>query len=83
MKRAVFTMQNGLYNLYKNSSKNVRLFCIVSESSNSTETTEKNAKPFKDIPGPKGVFGIGTLYKYFPIIGKTNHNQIYEIFVSI
>lgn len=27
------------------------------------------AKKYDDIPGPKGIFGIGTFYQYFPIIG--------------
>lgn len=27
-------------------------------------------KNFTDIPGPNGVFGIGTFYQYFPVIGK-------------
>lgn len=27
-------------------------------------------KNFTDIPGPNGIFGIGTFYQYFPVIGK-------------
>lgn len=28
------------------------------------------ARDFNDIPGPSGIFGIGTFYQYFPLIGK-------------
>lgn len=27
------------------------------------------AKKYNDIPGPKGIFGVGTFYQYFPVIG--------------
>ena len=45
----------------KQSIKFVRYFCIQNKPS--------NVKPFEDIPGPTGLFGVGTFYKYLPIIG--------------
>lgn len=38
----------------------------------SDDFVEKPVTPknFRDIPGPNGVFGIGTFYQYFPVIGK-------------
>lgn len=32
-------------------------------------TTAIKAKKYDDIPGPKGIFGIGTFYHYFPVFG--------------
>ena len=29
-----------------------------------------NARPFEEIPGPKGLPLIGTMHKYLPIIGR-------------
>lgn len=34
------------------------------------EADNTNARPFKEIPGPKGFPLLGTLHKYLPIIGK-------------
>lgn len=31
---------------------------------------QQHAKPFSEIPGPRGPFGMGTLYKYLPGIGS-------------
>lgn len=35
-----------------------------------TTTTAIKAKKYDDIPGPKGIFGIGTFYHYFPVFGR-------------
>lgn len=48
-----------------------RGFCdVVSKFANETSTTFIEAKSYESIPGPKGLFGIGTLYQYWPIVGK-------------
>lgn len=49
-----------------------RNFCdmVSSKISNTTATTATvEVKSFDAIPGPKGIFGIGTLYQYWPTIG--------------
>lgn len=38
---------------------------IVPESNEITT----NVKKYEQIPGPKGILGIGTFYHYFPIFG--------------
>lgn len=41
-------------------------------------------KAFYDIPGPKSLPIIGTLYKYLPFIGKKiKLNLIYDIYIYI
>lgn len=30
---------------------------------------DDHVKPYEVIPGPNGIFGIGTFYHYFPIVG--------------
>lgn len=35
-----------------------------------TTTTAVKAKRYDDIPGPRGIFGIGTFYQYFPVFGR-------------
>ncbi|XP_034189588.2 cytochrome P450 302a1, mitochondrial [Osmia lignaria lignaria] len=39
---------------------------------------EIQGKPFKDIPGPRSLPIIGTLYKYLPLIGEYNFTKLYE-----
>lgn len=51
--------------LIKNSVKFVRRF--------SAESKLNIVKPFEEIPGPVGPFGVGTLYKYLPVIGNVMH----------
>lgn len=34
-------------------------------------------KRFEDIPGPKSLATIGTLYQYFPIVGKSKMGNSY------
>lgn len=43
--------------------------------------TESNTsvKKYDDIPGPSGIFGLGTFYHYFPIFGKHSN----ELFVRL
>ncbi|KAJ6640669.1 Cytochrome P450, mitochondrial, partial [Pseudolycoriella hygida] len=36
-------------------------------------------KPFEEIPGPQGLFGAGTLYKYLPIIGSYKWDELHRI----
>lgn len=36
---------------------------------NIPESIADDIKPYETIPGPKGIFGIGTFYYYFPIVG--------------
>lgn len=33
------------------------------------ESTSTSAQKYDNIPGPKGIFGIGTFYQYFPVFG--------------
>lgn len=35
-----------------------------------TSASTENLKSFEDIPGPKSYPMIGTLYKYFPLVGE-------------
>lgn len=37
-------------------------------------------RPFEEIPGPKSLPFIGTLYKYFPYLGKNCLFVVIEIF---
>lgn len=57
--------------------QNTRTYCevvtkvnkdLASASSTATEATK--VKSYESIPGPRGIFGIGTLYQYLPVIGK-------------
>lgn len=53
--------------------KNHRKFCDVASRISSAPTataTISNVKSYDSIPGPKGIFGIGTLYQYWPTIGN-------------
>uniref|UniRef100_W8CDG2 Cytochrome P450 302a1, mitochondrial n=1 Tax=Ceratitis capitata TaxID=7213 RepID=W8CDG2_CERCA len=36
------------------------------------------AKPFKDIPGPRGPFGLGILYQYLPLIGRYSWLELHK-----
>ncbi|XP_053955018.1 cytochrome P450 302a1, mitochondrial [Anastrepha ludens] len=36
------------------------------------------AKPFKDIPGPRGPFGLGILYQYLPLIGRYSWLKLHK-----
>lgn len=36
---------------------------------NIPESIVDDVKKYENIPGPKGIFGIGTFYHYFPVIG--------------
>lgn len=48
-----------------------RLFCQLRNSTNSNQNDSiENAKSFDEMPGPRGLFGTGSLYKYLPFIGK-------------
>nr|XP_003701074.1 PREDICTED: cytochrome P450 302a1, mitochondrial [Megachile rotundata]XP_012135499.1 PREDICTED: cytochrome P450 302a1, mitochondrial [Megachile rotundata]XP_012135500.1 PREDICTED: cytochrome P450 302a1, mitochondrial [Megachile rotundata] len=54
----------------------VKFYCDLAKCE--VETNEIQAKPFKDIPGPKSLPVIGTLYKYLPIIGEYSFTKVYE-----
>lgn len=41
-------------------------------STNLNHVDRNEPKPFEDIPGPRSLPIIGTLYKYLPFIGKNN-----------
>ncbi|XP_076242279.1 cytochrome P450 302a1, mitochondrial [Calliopsis andreniformis] len=41
-------------------------------------TNKVQPKPFKDIPGPKSLPLIGTLYKYLPLIGEYSFTNLYD-----
>ena len=53
-------------------------YSTVSEAVHSRTDYESNLqpKPFEDIPGPRSLPVVGTLYKYLPLIGK-NLNYYY------
>ena len=65
------------YSTWKRSS---RFFTSSSNKLSTGTNTAQNieniqqVKSFKEIPGPRGFLGLGTIYKYFPIIGKFNEN---------
>lgn len=43
---------------------------VVSKLSSPATATFSEAKSYESIPGPKGLFGLGTLCQYWPIVGK-------------
>lgn len=49
-----------------------RKFCdmVSSKITNDATTEVTKAKSFESIPGPKGIFGMGTLMQYSPLIGE-------------
>ncbi|XP_074102939.1 cytochrome P450 302a1, mitochondrial [Cotesia typhae] len=56
-----------------------RLFGGAKNYSSCTATGFKlNPRPFEDIPGPKSLPIIGTLYKYLPYIGEYNFNKLHK-----
>lgn len=57
--------------------RDVRQYCTTGNLDKSRVQTsdtvpQNDAKPFAEIPGPRGPLGMGTLYKYLPVIGDTN-----------
>ncbi|XP_031640916.1 cytochrome P450 302a1, mitochondrial [Contarinia nasturtii] len=58
--------------------------CFENEIKASTKTATKTsitnlkAKKYDDIPGPKGIFGIGTFYHYFPVFGKYSWDEVHK-----
>lgn len=74
--------------------KNIRLYANVAIKdretncpaiNNTIETTSINnselighAKHFNQIPGPTGLFGVGTFYHYLPAIGKYSWSAIHK-----
>lgn len=79
-----------------NKCKNIRLFANVALKENASvdsrcpgknvnvkniaETKNVDVRNYEHLPGPKGIFGIGTFYHYFPIVGMQinlyKHSQI-------
>lgn len=37
--------------------------------------TNNGVKNFEDIPGPKGIFGIGNFYNYFKLFGMLDFSK--------
>lgn len=58
-----------LYNECKNARHFVNAAIKENEISNQSHSPPVVAKKYEDIPGPKGIAGIGTFYQYFPVIG--------------
>lgn len=48
----------------------INILCARSCTINPCRSETIEAKPFEDIPGPRSLPVIGTLYKYLPFIGK-------------
>ncbi|XP_076298802.1 cytochrome P450 302a1, mitochondrial isoform X2 [Lasioglossum baleicum] len=40
--------------------------------------SEGPPRPFRDVPGPKSLPVIGTLYKYLPVIGEYSFTRLYD-----
>lgn len=36
------------------------------------------AKPYQDIPGPRGPLGLGNIYKYLPVVGKYSWQALHK-----
>ncbi|KAG7210918.1 hypothetical protein KM043_016295 [Ampulex compressa] len=53
-------------------------FCSDNFSGCVRKVLEPRSRPFKDIPGPKSLPLIGTLYKYLPLIGEYSFTKLYE-----
>ncbi|XP_067646683.1 cytochrome P450 302a1, mitochondrial [Eurosta solidaginis] len=51
-----------------------RLYSVCTNRLN----TNVFAKPFKDMPGPRGPFGLGTLYQYLPLIGRYSWLELHK-----
>ncbi|XP_050336821.1 cytochrome P450 302a1, mitochondrial [Bactrocera neohumeralis] len=48
-------------------------------SSTAARSTSKAfAKPYKDIPGPRGPFGLGILYQYLPLVGRYSWLELHK-----
>lgn len=56
--------------LKKCSNAIIRVKVYVRLYSDNSGKCEIQGKPFKDIPGPRSLPLIGTLYKYLPLIGE-------------
>jgi len=50
----------------------IKKLCARSCSNNPYQIDSTKPKPFENIPGPRALPVIGTLYKYVPFIGKNN-----------
>ncbi|XP_039437333.1 cytochrome P450 302a1, mitochondrial [Culex pipiens pallens] len=40
--------------------------------------SQKTPRPFNEMPGPRGPFGLGNLYQYLPGIGKYSFDALHE-----
>lgn len=50
----------------------IKKLYVRSCATDSSHVEENEPKPFEDIPGPRSLPIIGTLYKYLPFIGKNS-----------
>lgn len=41
-------------------------------------TKSNFTKPYRDIPGPKGPFGLGNIFKYLPIVGQYSWQALHK-----
>ncbi|KAL0132046.1 hypothetical protein PUN28_000074 [Cardiocondyla obscurior] len=48
--------------------------CLI----NSCRVNSTKPRPFEDIPGPRSLPVIGTLYKYLPFIGEYNFKKLHN-----
>lgn len=61
----------------------IKKLYVRSCSIDSSHVKINKPKPFEDIPGPKSLPVIGTLYKYLPFIGKNNIIMMLDYFPKL
>ncbi|XP_015433714.1 PREDICTED: cytochrome P450 302a1, mitochondrial, partial [Dufourea novaeangliae] len=64
--------------LSKKHNRSMSLLADMIAYPRSTASHECQPKPFEDIPGPKSLPIIGTLYKYLPVIGEYSFTKLYD-----
>ncbi|XP_073840826.1 cytochrome P450 302a1, mitochondrial [Musca autumnalis] len=52
--------------------------CNVNRGFNVTQRNFKFSKLYENIPGPRGIFGLGNLYKYLPIVGSYTWLELHK-----
>ncbi|XP_018371856.1 PREDICTED: cytochrome P450 302a1, mitochondrial-like [Trachymyrmex cornetzi] len=55
----------------------IKKLCARSCSNNPYQSDSTKPKPFENIPGPRALPVIGTLYKYVPFIGEYNFTKLH------
>lgn len=56
----------------------MRSFYKVSQNTRTFCSKHNFAKPYEDIPGPRGPLGLGNLYKYLPVIGDYSWLELHK-----